>query len=151
MKRLIQYFACAAMLTMSLAASAQETDNINNRYGPPTYTGGTVATPSETFAVYQQQTANYRSVYQRNTAAIVTVYPNPSATYTRIVLAENTTQPVTVSVITLNGVLVRSYEYSAGSGRFDIDISSLPEGIYALQVQERGKTAQSIQLSKIRS
>jgi hypothetical protein len=50
----------------------------------------------------------------------------------------------------MNGVVVRSYEYNAGSGRFDIDISSLPDGVYAVQVQERGKTAQSIQLSKTR-
>jgi hypothetical protein len=50
----------------------------------------------------------------------------------------------------MNGVLVRSYEYSAGTSRFDIDVSSLPDGIYALQIQERGKEAQSVQLSKQR-
>lgn len=149
MKRMIQCLLTAAML-MAGAAYAQETDNINNRYGPPTYTGGTVASPSESYALYRQQLANERSYTQPYTAAIVDVYPNPTATYTRILLAENTTEPVTVSVINMNGVLVRSYTYSAGSGRFDIDISSLPEGLYALQVQERGKQAQSIQLSKVR-
>lgn len=138
------------MLTLSYAATAQEYDNINNRYGPPNYTGGTVASPSETYAVYRQQTANQRSITQRYTAAILEVYPNPTPTYTRVTLAENTTQPVTVSIINMNGVLVRSYEYSAGSGRFDIDVSSLPDGLYALQVRERGKEAQSVQLSKIR-
>jgi hypothetical protein len=138
------------MLLCSIVASAQETDNINNRYGPPTYTGGTVATPSESFAIYQQQTANQRRVNQRATVPIMEVYPNPTATYTRIFLMDNTTEPVTVSVINMNGVVVRSYEYSAGSGRFDIDISSLADGIYALQVQEKGKTAQSVQLFKLR-
>jgi hypothetical protein len=58
-----------------------------------------------------------------------------------------TTEPVTVSVINMNGVLVRSYEYAAGSGAFAIDVSSLPDGIYALQVQEYRKEAQSVQLS----
>jgi hypothetical protein len=147
MKSFLLSLLCMAA---AVATHSQETDNINNRYGPPTYTGGTVASPSEIFSIYQQQYANYRAVTQRTTTAIVTVYPNPTATYTSIILAENTTEPVTVSLINMNGVLVRSYTYSAGSARFDIDISSLPDGIYALQVQERGKQAQSIQLSKVR-
>lgn len=151
MKRLLQYIGCAALLAMSYSANAQETDNINNRYGPPNYTGGTTPTTAESFAIYQQQTANTRRTYQRSSAPILEVYPNPTTTYTRIILAENTTEPVTVSVVNMNGVLVRSYEYSAGAGRFDIDVSSLPDGLYALQVQERGKTAQSIQLVKVRS
>ncbi len=146
MKRLLLYASALALLTVS--ASAQETQNINNRYGPPNFTGGTTGSPSESYAVYQQQAAAFNRTYQRNTAPILEVFPNPTATYTRIILSQSTTEPVTVSVVNLNGVLVRSYKYSAGSGRFDIDVSSLPNGIYALQVQERGKEAQSVQLSK---
>jgi hypothetical protein len=148
MKRILQYFAFSAAFLAAGTTYAQETDNINNRYGPPNFTGGTVETPSETFALYHQQTAALHRTYRINTVPIDVVYPNPASTYARIVLAGNTTEPVTVSVINMNGVLVRSYEYSAGAGRFDIDISSLPDGLYALQVQERGKEAQSIQLSK---
>ena len=148
MKRFLQCLAFAAMLGGS--AYAQETDNFNNRYGPPNFTGGTVQSPSENYALYRQQSANLNAATQAYTTAIYSVYPNPAYTYTRILLADNTTQPVTVSVVNMNGVLVRSYEYSAGSGRFDIDISSLPDGLYALQVQERGKQAQSIQLAKTR-
>ncbi len=149
MKRLIQWIGCSALLLTAVGAGAQEHQNINNRYGPPNYTGGTVASPSETFAVYNQQSADARAVY-RNTVSILEVYPNPTATYARITLDGNTSEPVTVSVINMNGVLVRSYEYAAGSGRFDIDVSSIPDGLYALQVQERGKEAQSVQLSKSR-
>ncbi len=148
MKRLLQYAGIAMLLTFN--AAAQETDNINNRYGPPNYTGGTTPTTSESFAAYQQHNANLSRTYQRTTAPILEVYPNPTATYTRIILSDVTTQPVTVSVVNLNGVLVRSYQYGAGAGRFDIDVSSLPEGLYALQIQERGKEAQSVQLSKVR-
>jgi hypothetical protein len=147
MKRLIQYMTIAALLTAG-SAYAQETDNINNRYGPPNFTGGTVASPSETFALYTQQTAALHRTYRSATVPILEMYPNPTATYTRIVLSGATTEPVTVSVVNMNGVLVRSYEYSAGSGRFDIDVSSLAPGLYAVQVQERGKEAQSVQLSK---
>jgi hypothetical protein len=127
---------------------AQETDNINNRYGPPTFTGGTVQTPAESFALYQQQTANLLRTTQPATTPISTVYPNPSANYTTVVLTANTTEPVTVSLINMNGVLMRSYEYSAGYGSFGIDVSNLPPGLYALQVQERGRQAQSIQFLK---
>jgi hypothetical protein len=134
MKRLIQYITIAALLSTG-SAYAQETDNINNRYGPPNFTGGTVASPSETFALYNQQTSALHRTYRSTTVPILEMYPNPTATYTRILLSGATTEPVTVSVVNMNGVLVRSYEYSAGSGRFDIDVSSLAPGIYAVQVQ----------------
>ena len=150
MKTTIQYLLLITGLLAGQITYAQETDNINNRCGPPTYTGGTVPSASESYALYRQQLANQRSITQPFTMAILTVYPNPANTNTRIILEDNTTQPVTVSVINMNGVLISSYEYGAGSNRFDIDVSSLPDGIYALQVQERGKTPQSIQLSKFR-
>jgi hypothetical protein len=134
---------------MAASAGAQETNNINNRYGPPTYTGGTVASPNENYALYHQASVNRLKIH-RQSAAILEVYPNPTATYTRVVLEAYATEPVTLSIISMNGVIVRSYEYSAGTGRFDIDVSALPEGIYALQVQEQGKEAQSVQLSKQR-
>ena len=150
MKRILQLIGCAAGLMMTTSASAQqEHRNINNQYGPPNYTGGTVASPSETFALYNQTVANRSKIYRRS-PAILEMYPNPAATYTRVVLDAYTTEPVTLSIVNMNGVLVRSYEYSAGASRFDIDVSSLPDGIYALQIQERGKEAQSVQLSKQR-
>jgi len=149
MKRMIQWIGYAVLLLSAAGAGAQDHQNVNNKYGPPNYTGGTVASPSETFAVYNQQSANERAI-DPHTMSIVEVYPNPTATYTRITLAGNTTEPVTVSIINMNGTLVRSYEYAAGSGKFYIDVSSVPDGLYALQVQEHGKEAQSVQLSKTR-
>ena len=147
MKRNILYIASAILLLTAGRLNAQGYDNINNRYGPPNYTGGTVASPSESFALYHQARVNARA-FVPVTAAIVTVYPNPALTYTRIVLSENTTEQVTVSIINMNGVIVRGYQYPVGSRVFDLDVSSLPDGLYALQVQERGKEAQSIQLAK---
>ena len=146
MKKLIQWIGCTALLFSTMGADAQ-VDNINNRYGPPTYTGGTVESANENFALYHQQRANER-IMQPVGIAILEMYPNPATNYTRIVLDGLSTEEVTLSVINMNGIIVRSYEYGAGSGRFDIDVSALPAGIYAMQVQERGKEAQSIQLSK---
>lgn len=144
---MIQWIGCTALLLTAMSAGAQ--DNINNRYGPPNYTGGTVASPNENYALYRQATINNKSIQSSGTP-ILEVYPNPTATYTRVILNGTTSGPTTVSVVNMNGVLVRSYEYGAGAGRFDIDVSSLPDGLYALQVQERGKEAQSVQLSKNR-
>ena len=148
MRKMIQWVGCAALLFSAVGANAQE--NINNRYGPPNYTGGTVASPNENFAIYHQQRSSAARLIERTTAGILEVYPNPAASYTRVILDANTTEPTTVSVINMNGVLVQSLEYAAGASRFDIDVSSLPEGLYALQIQERGKEPQSIQLSKYR-
>jgi len=148
MKRMLQWIGCAALLFSVTEASAQE--NINNRYGPPNYTGGTVASPNENFALYHQQRSAAARVVERTTVGILEVYPNPAVSYVRVVLNANTTEPATVSVINFNGVLVQSIEYAAGAGRFDIDVSALPDGLYALHVQERGKEPQSIQLSKFR-
>lgn len=150
MKRLLQWMGCAVILGMATAANAQqEHRNINNQFGPPNYTGGTVASPNETFATYTREATMARRAAMQ-TVQINQVYPNPTANYTRIFLTGATTEPVTVSIINYNGVLVQSFAYPAGSGRFDIDVSSLPDGLYALQVQEQGKEPQSIQLSKVR-
>lgn len=137
-------------MAMTTSANAQdEHRNVNNQFGPPNFTGGTVASPTETFATYTQEATMARRAAMQ-TVQIGQVYPNPATTYTRILLNGATTEPVTVSVVNYNGVMVQSFRYPAGSGRFDIDISSLPDGLYALQVQEQGKEPQSIQLSKSR-
>jgi hypothetical protein len=150
MKRMLQWIGCALVMGLATAANAQdEHRNINNQFGPPNYTGGTVASPNETYASYTREMVMARKTALQ-TVQINQVYPNPAATYTRIFLNGNTTEPVTVSIINYNGVMVQSFSYPAGSGRFDIDVSSLPDGLYALQVQEQGKEPQSIQLSKSR-
>lgn len=139
-------------MIMALATSAgaqEEHRNVSNAYGPPNYTGGMVASPTETYASYTREASMARRA-SRQTVQISQVYPNPAATYTRIFLSGATTEPVMVSIINYNGVLVQSFRYPAGAGRFDIDVSSLPDGLYALQVQEEGKEPQSIQLSKYR-
>jgi len=148
MKRMIQWIGCAALLLATQSVGAQE--NINNRFGPPNYTGGTVASPNENFALYQQQRSSASRVVERSTVGILEVYPNPAISYTRVILTAPTTERSTVSVVNMNGVLVSSLEYPAGAARFDIDVSALPDGLYAVQVQEQGKVPQSIQLSKYR-
>ena len=135
------------MLLLSAMSTGAQVDNVSNRYGPPTYTGGTVASPNENFALYHQQRVNERAIV-RSSIAILEMYPNPTSTYTRIILDGTNTEPLTLSVINMNGTIVQFYQYSPGASQLYIDVSALPAGIYAMQIQERGKEAQSIQLSK---
>jgi hypothetical protein len=146
MKKLIQWIGCTTLLFSALSSGAQA-DNINNRYGPPTYTGGTIASPTENFALYHQARSNERIV-ERASIGIMEMYPNPATNFTRIVLDGSSTEPVTLFIVNMNGIIVKSHQYGAGSTVLDIDVSAFPAGIYAMQVQERGKEAQSIQLSK---
>jgi hypothetical protein len=148
MNRILLSLFCSAAMAAAQSGLAQQTNNINNRYGPPTFTGGTVQTPSESFALYHQQTANLLRTTRPASTPIASVYPNPSPDMTTVVLTNNTLEPVTITLINMNGVLMRTYRYGAGYGSFSIDVSSLPNGMYALQVQERGRQPQSIQFLK---
>lgn len=142
MRKWIQIAGFVALALVSKAVRAQE---IVNAYGPPTYTGGTVASPNETFALYNQARATNRQIIP---AGILSVYPNPATANTRIQLDSAPAAQTTLAVYNTNGVLVGRYLFNPGSSRFDLDVSFLPTGIYSLQVQEKGKEAQSVQLSK---
>lgn len=142
MRNWIQIAGFVALALVSKSVGAQE---IVNAYGPPTYTGGTVASPNETFALYQHSRAAYPQIMS---AGIQLVYPNPATSNTRIVLESTPVVPTTLSIYNTNGVLQGTYKLSPGAARFDLDVSFLPAGIYSLQVQEQGKEAQSVQLSK---
>lgn len=142
MRKWIQIAGFVALALVSKAVRAQE---IVNAYGPPTYTGGTVASPNETFALYHQSRAMNRQIIS---AGILEVYPNPATSNTRIVLESAPAVLTTISIFNTNGVLEGRYEFAPGASRYDLDVSFLPVGIYSLQVQEKGKEAQSVQLSK---
>ena len=142
------YISTALMLGLSLSAKAQETDNISNRYGPPYYTGGTVQSPSEAFADYHANTVSVGRAELRESAFISTVTPNPARTNAAINLESGTTEPVSIYVVNMNGTILKSYTYAAGSNSYGIDVGNLPAGLYSIQLQERGKSLQSIELVK---
>ena len=129
-----------AILTSNIV-EAQETNNISNRYGPPNYTGGTVNTTSEAFAAAQ--------VYERQAqlpTQIESVYPNPARSNAAIVLQDVSSQPVTIYITDMNGVIEKTYTYGAGYRSYGFDMGNLRPGVYRIQVQERGKSMQSIEL-----
>ena len=62
------------------------------------------------------------------------VYPNPVMSNTHVVLAKVSTGVVTVDVIDMNGRIDRSYQYAPGSDLLDVDMSTLPTGLYSVRV-----------------
>lgn len=143
MKKWIQSIGIVALALISYTVQAQMA---TNEYGAPKFTGGTVASPNESFAIYHHNLQS--SVKEVYSPGIREVYPNPATISTRIVLESVPARPTTLSVFNTSGVLVGSYQFTPGTSWFDLDVSYLPQGIYSLQIQEDGKEAQSVQLSK---
>jgi hypothetical protein len=70
---------------------------------------------------------------QNSTNALL-VYPNPVTSNTRIVLPAGSAAAVTVDVINMNGNIAHSYQYAPGIYNLDVDMSTLPAGLYNLHV-----------------
>jgi hypothetical protein len=62
------------------------------------------------------------------------VYPNPASNTTNIALPVTLQVPIFVQIINLNGNIVRAYEYPAGSNLLNVDMSTLPLGLYSVRV-----------------
>jgi hypothetical protein len=88
--------------------------------------------------------ANIANVYGNGIVA----YPNPTPDATKIVLPYTATQTVTVDVIDLNGRIVRSYSYGAGSNTLDVDMSKLETGMYNARIITAGSKEQDVKLIK---
>ncbi|MBA3828844.1 MAG: DUF4394 domain-containing protein [Taibaiella sp.] len=82
-----------------------------------------------------------------NTATTVFVYPNPVSSQARIVLSSPATSNVFVDVIDMNGRVARSYEYSVGSYQLDLDMSTVPVGLYNVRIQTN-TTLQNVKVIK---
>lgn len=139
-------FLIAAFAVCTIRANAQqgnEYGNVVNSYGPPTFTGGTAPSPSESFALSYRNTSKFNLP-----TTIETIYPNPAMSTSSVVLSEVAINPVVIYIVNMNGTIVRTYTYDGGYDHFNFDVSSLQDGLYNIQVQERGKSMQSIKLLK---
>lgn len=146
MKTKFMLFLIAAFAVCTTGVYAQqgnEYGNVINSYGPPTFTGGTSPSPSETFALSQRNTDKFNIP-----TTIETIYPNPAMSASSVVLSEVAVNPVIIYIVNMNGTIVRTYTYNGGYDHFNFDVSSLQDGLYHIQVQERGKSMQSIKLLK---
>lgn len=62
------------------------------------------------------------------------VYPDPVVSSTKVVLSGPSAGIVYADVVSMNGVVDRSYQYVPGSNVLDVDMSKLPAGWYSLRV-----------------
>lgn len=146
MKHLPTLILTGALLVSVFTARSQETipegNNTLNKYSAPAFTGGTTPTTSEAFADYSRN----NQVEQATT--IESVFPNPATSTAGVMLEAAAVDKVKLYVVNLNGTILSTHQYNGGSQRLNFDVSSLPNGLYSIQVQEEGKSMESIKLFK---
>lgn len=76
------------------------------------------------------------------------VYPNPVLSNTRIVVPEESFGPVYASVLNMSGKVEFTNKYAPGTNTLDLDMSTLPVGMYHVQVSGAGITTTSLRVVK---
>lgn len=83
-------------------------------------------------------TISWASVNQLpNNVNTVSVYPNPGADYSNLVVDLKSTQPVSVNLVNAMGQVVKSFDFgtnNAGSNKFRMDLSDVATGLYVVQM-----------------
>lgn len=74
------------------------------------------------------------------------LYPNPAVSLVRLVLSNAPRSAVSLEVVDLNGRLMNSRLYAPGTPEFDLDVSTLPIGLYAVRVLQDGALTDEIKL-----
>jgi len=74
-----------------------------------------------------------------------TLYPNPAQEHLLVDISGRTRQNFTIKMISTQGYLVKSKEFTLQNGRIRLDIQSLPRGIYYLRIE----TQQGIHTKKV--
>ncbi|MBS1616699.1 MAG: T9SS type A sorting domain-containing protein [Bacteroidetes bacterium] len=148
MKRLMLPLLLAASLACSVPVQAQSGADVINRFGPPDYTGGSVRSPAESFALAYHQVPVEEGIPQAPAPTFLLIGPNPATDEVHILLEAPLLQPAQVSLVSMNGVLMLSKPFEAGSQNLRIEVSAFPAGLYALQVQEQGQAPEVVPFLK---
>jgi hypothetical protein len=69
----------------------------------------------------------------------VSLYPNPAHSRVSIVWSDDSKQPFTVEMLTLNGQVIDFWKVEANAIRFDINLASYAQGFYLLKIQRDDK------------
>jgi len=91
---------------------------------------------------------NFWDVMEYSGTNNLLVYPNPVASNTKIVLNELSTGIITVYVIDMNGNIDRTYQYPQGLKILDVDMSTLPQGLYSVRVSAKGIDDHNLKVMK---
>ncbi len=76
------------------------------------------------------------------------VYPNPAISTARIMLPFASEGKVTVNIIDMNGTITRTYRYEPRSYQLDVDMSTLPMGVYSVRVSGKGIGEHNLRIEK---
>jgi hypothetical protein len=77
---------------------------------------------------------------------VFSMYPNPARGFTNVLLTDIPQDKVYVHVVNLNGQIMQSRTFDPGANNLHLDMSTLPAGLYSIQVQERGKAVQALKV-----
>ncbi len=101
-------------------------------------------------AVLKRSASPVTAVYAvaNNAANDLLVYPNPTISTTRIVLPSPSIGVVNVDIIDLNGNVVRTEQFAAGSYNLDVDMSRLPTSVYSVRVSGKGDGFHNLKVMK---
>lgn len=104
----------------------------------PTYVGD-MNTPVKSMAVQKKYagTTGIGIVTGSNAGSNLLVYPNPVTDHTHIVLNAPAKFNVIVTITDMNGQVVRTSQYAAGSTTLDVDMSGLATGNYIATVNSK--------------
>jgi hypothetical protein len=82
--------------------------------------------------------------------AEVNVFPNPASTWLQCVFDADWEWPVQAVIVNAEGKRVFGAQYEGNSGVIRISVSSLPEGLYLLLLQDRTGRTSTHKWSKVR-
>lgn len=148
MFRSLPIIACSLALMLAPGSYAQEPSSFERVSGPPEFTGGDAPSSATAFALAHQEAVDFSRLHQPISTPIATVFPNPAQSFIVVSLVHPATEPLTISFVNMNGVVMLQDHFSAGFSRTAIDLSSLPSGYYSMQVQEQAKLPQATQILK---
>jgi len=86
--------------------------------------------------------------YAANVVNDLFVFPNPAISNARILLPFASEGNVWVYIIDMNGNMLRTYKYEPRSYQLDVDVSTLPAGIYDVHVSGKGVGDHNLKLEK---
>jgi hypothetical protein len=125
MTRLLKYFFTIAVLSIAGQSQAQLAQWYSNN--------------SPVFESDDAETFNANStlsVVPATQDATVLIYPNPVASQARVILPFMSRTSPYIDIIDLRGQVMRSFKYAPGTTVLDVDMSTIPTGIYNLRVIE---------------
>jgi len=112
---------------------------VNNVIAPVLINADTTGALTQPMAVYTDNVYNY--VYDL-------AYPNPTSSITRITLPMVSAAIVYADVVNMNGNVMRSYQFAPGSYQLDVDLSTLPTGLYSVRVFGRDVALRNFKIVK---